>query len=157
MADTRIIDWSGFASGNFRTLDLEHPALAARVLRPWVGKRLLINISIFRKRRSLQQNRYMWGPFITCVRTWLLEKDGHAPSKEGVYVRLREIVGHEVRIEKILGKDTISMTGKSFSQMNTVEFNEAIEFLREWFRLKGCDIPEPKGDCLWSDYAEEYD
>lgn len=164
MADTTGIEIGAELSADCSTIQLEHGRILRHVLQHWVGQRLIVSIRKFTKRRSDKQNRYMWGVMVTCVRAWMLEKDGHAPSKDAVYVWLRTLVGHELVTEELvwadpatgrkLTKEIITQTGKRFSQMSTKEFAAAVDFLRDYFLPLGCDIPEPKGDNLYSDYIE---
>lgn len=153
MPNTKSIDVTGYLSEDRTSISLEHAVALRHVFRAWEGRRLLLSVEPFARRRSNQQNRYMWGVVVVCVRAWHLERDGHAPSKDGVYAMLRRLCGHELKIEVINGVEAISMTGKRFSQMTTVEFENAVTFIRKYYAELGCDIPEPREDNLLSDYV----
>lgn len=146
---------TGFLSEDLRSIKLEHEGIMPRVFQPWGEKRLLLDISIFRRRRTDKQNRYIHGPVCTRVMLWHLDNTGEKLSHDEVYAYLRRICGHRMKITMVNGTEVITMTGKRFSQMNTVEFGEAIDTLKAYFDPQGCEIPEPRGDNLWTDYAND--
>lgn len=162
MADPKGIDVRGELSEDCKTVKLEHGGLMRHLLHRFAGKALVVTLRIHRKRRSDAQNRYMWGVMVTCTRSWMLEKDGYAPSREAVYTWLRHQLGDTPRVEYINAVDTdtgeikrvevITMTGKRFSQMTTKEFAAAVDTLRDFLLPQGCDIPEPKGSNMYDDY-----
>lgn len=152
MADTRVITVTGYLSEDMRTIELEHEGVMARLFQPWVGKRLNLDVSIFRRRRSDRQNRYVHGPVVNRVRIFEYERTGILLSHDATYAFLRNICGHKMHIDVIDGRDIITMTGKRFSQMTTVEFEEAMTTVRDYFEERGCHIEEPQGESLWTDY-----
>jgi len=105
---------------------------------------LEITFKKFRRQRSLAQNSWLWGVCIPTVRAWMKETTGECPSAEAMYAFFRiSIVGHEVIIETINGKDIPVVTGKRFSQMNTVEFSESVEKIIRYYAELGLEIPLP--------------
>lgn len=127
-----------------------------RILWNLVGQKLIIKITIFRSKRSDKQNRYFWGVVVVTVRAWLLETEGRKYTKDEVYVWLnQEVLGNKPTITTILGTDVITMSGKRFSQMNTKEFEEAAESIRQTMAQRGCNIPEPHQENFITDFIED--
>lgn len=146
---------TGELSEDFKSIKLEHGGIMRRLFQPWAGKKLLVNVTQFRRRRSDRQNRWIHGPCINRIRVWEGERTGETPSHDEVYTFLRTLCGCNLKIAKLYGQEVITMTGKRFSQMTTVEFSEAMETIMLFFGKKGCTIDPPKGESLWSDYADD--
>lgn len=126
-----------------------------RTFKNWVGKELLVTVRVLRYKRSDSQNRYIWGVIVPMVRQWLYENQGEKYTREEVYTWLRiKLLGEIPKIVSIAGDEVVTMTSKRFSAMNTKEFAEAIDTIRERMLERGLDIPEPskKGHNLIEDF-----
>lgn len=154
MAYTKDIPLSGYLSDDLASIKLEHHRVMRRALQPWAGKRLMLMVGVFRRRRTEAQNRYMWGYVVPRVKGWMEDKDGRPYSKDAVYVFLRKLIGHEIQVEVIEGQEIIFMREKRFSQMTTVEFNKAIQRIQKHFAKKGLDIADPSEDNMLPDFLQ---
>ncbi len=154
MASTKDIPLSGYLSDDLASIKLEHHRVMRRVLQLWAGKRLILTVGVFRRRRTEAQNRYMWGYLVPAVKGWMEDKDGRSYSKDAVYVYLRKLCGHEIVIEMIRGEEVITQKGKRFSQMTTVEFNKAVEHLQHHFGKKGLYLDDPTEDNMLPDFLQ---
>lgn len=135
---------------------IHHYKPMARIIRILKGKTLEITFKVFRAIRSDRQNRYIWGVVVPTVRAWMLETNGTAPSKDGVYLWLRKsLLGDQLQVEEFLGEQLITMGGKRFSAMNTKEFADAIDTIVKEMALKGCVIPLPRENNLLSDFLRD--
>lgn len=152
MATTQTIEVTGFLAEDLQSIKLEHPAVMRRVFQPWAGKRLTLKVAKHTRRRTEQQNRYIHGPVVNTVRSWMIETEGEDYGHDYVYTFLRTLVGHRVEVKVMHGVEIVAITGKRFSRMTTVEFNKAIEEIKRHFAKKGLDIPEPRGENFWGDY-----
>jgi hypothetical protein len=136
--------FTGMLSEDCRSIVIDNAQGILRVLYTAKGIPLEINIKKFHKLRTAAQNRYIWGLVIPTIRTWQIETTGECNSKDGLYAFLRiSIVGQEVIIEEISGVDCPIIKGKRFSEMTTVEFNEAIDKIILHYAELGLTIPLP--------------
>lgn len=138
----------------------EHAEAVGKVLYNWRGKELQISVERFYKNRSLRQNRYLHGVIVPCIRNHFREVEGVDLNieevKSFVYTK---ILGHRMYSKIILEEEVIVFEGKRFSQMKTVEFNEAVEIVQQYFNNPetniGLIIPDPVSennlnDFIWS-------
>lgn len=123
---------------------ITHFRMLRRALQKFIGQDLIITIQILKSKRSDKQNRYMWGVVVPYVRHWLYETKGEKYSREQTYIWLRvKLLQEEPIITEIDGVEVVTMTGKRFSAMNTAEFAEAVDTIRDKMLHRGLDIPEP--------------
>jgi len=129
-----------------------------RLLYDWLGKDIESDIRLMRYKRSLAQNRMMWGVIVPVVRAWIKETTGEKQTKDEVYIYLNShVLGNKPVIKNVLGEEVIVMTGKKFSQMSTKEFGDAVDTIVQFFAPKGCIIPMPKdkGNNLLDDFLKD--
>ena len=107
------------------------------------GVEVEVTVRRHTKRRTAAQNRYIHGVIVPVVQHWLRESQGEVRNHDACYGLLRQVVGDEYAIVNVNGKMVISLTGKSFSSMTTIEFGEAVEKIKLYFAPKGCVIPDP--------------
>lgn len=137
--------FTGKLSPDCKSLEIDFASSIVRQLYPIKDVQLQINITKFHRDRTLAQNNYIWGVVIPTIRAWMQEMNGECPTKDGLYAYLRtEVVGHEVTIETINGKDIQIVSGKRFSKMTTVEFAEAIDKIILYYAEQGLEIPVPQ-------------
>jgi len=147
---------SGTLSPDGRSLEITNAPRAVRLWKHLIGVDLEITFKKFYRKRSLAQNRWIWGVCVPAVIQYLLETTGVLHSKEAVYSFLRlNVIGNEAWVETIEGQDVIYITGKRFSQMTTKEFSEAVEKIVAYYAERGTEIPLPlpKTNNLITDYA----
>lgn len=106
------------------------------------GKQVVIKIEKAKKKRSTQQNRYMWSVIVPIVRNCLKES-GNIFNDEQTH----ELIKYKFLKETILIKEE---TGefveriKSTTELSTSEINEYFASIKEWvFDFWGVEIPEP--------------
>ncbi len=142
--------------GEDMLISLTSASSLKRILGHFIGERLLIKISVFRPKRSDRQNRYLHGVIVPCVRAWLKESQGRIISHDQCYCWInQEVLNNKPVIIEVMGVEVITLEGKRFSQMTTVEFGLAVDEIIEYFDPKGCLIPLPKKDNLISDFADD--
>lgn len=150
--------FTGKLSEDCRSLEIDFADKIRRLLIPLKDDMLEITIKIFRRNRTIAQNSWLWGICIPTVRAWMKEINGECPSAEAMYAFFRiSIVGHNVTIESINGIDTPVVSGKRFSQMNTVEFSESVEKIVQYYADLGLEIPlpVPKTNNYITDYCQD--
>jgi hypothetical protein len=126
-----------------------------RILNRYKDKKLLITVEEFERKRSNSQNRYYWGVAVVCIKAFLKETEGKTYTQDEVHCyNLFNVVNDKPQIKEVYGVQTIVMTTKSTSKMNTKEFVQFIEELQAYWALKGCYIPDPREDNLTSDFIE---
>lgn len=130
-----------------------------RILNKYVetDKPLEITISIHRRQRSLAQNRWLWGVCVPTVKGWLLDTQGEKYTSDEVYYYINSILGRKPVFKDVAGEEVIIMEGKRFSQMNTLEFSEAVDQIVLYFAERGLEIhlPDSKTNNLLSDYLKD--
>lgn len=136
--------FSGKFSADCRSVEIDFADRLGRLLLPIKDELLEINIKKFYRNRTVAQNSFMWGVVIPTIRAWMKERTGSCPTKEGMYAFLRiKVVGQEVIIEEINGVEVPVIGGKRFSQMNTIEFAEAVDKIVLYYAELELEIPLP--------------
>jgi hypothetical protein len=155
MAD-REFDVVGELQEDGVTLLLKHGKAFKRLTAKLVGQPLRVRFSVLRKKRSDAQNRYMWGVIVPTVAAWLRETQGEKYDKDDVYYWINgKVLGRQVKIKEIAGEEIAVMQGKRFSQMTTVEFNDAVEQILQYFAEMGLVIPEPRQHNFLHEFLED--
>lgn len=146
----------GVLSETATGVEFENGKAMSRVLRKWKGKTLHIVIKPFKRKRSDNQNRWMWGVAYVCIQAYLKETEGSAPSKEEIHLHNLQIVqGVKIESKVILGETVFTVNEKRTSSMSTVEFNEMKEKLQAYWAERDCIIPDPNEDNFLTDYAKD--
>jgi hypothetical protein len=145
-----------FLKGHFTSsfnIRLEMSSSLNRVFGPWQTEDLLVEVSLLKSKRSDKQNRYLHAVIVPCIQNWHYETQGTKISSDEAKAYIyTSVLKHKVVITEILGQEVITMQGKHFSEMNTVEFNEAKTEVQEFFAPLGCDIPDPRENNLNTDF-----
>jgi hypothetical protein len=138
----RFPNWRVFRRLFFNWIESEQP--------------LDVTVRALRHKRSLAQNRWIWLVCNGPIRAWILETEGEKKSKEDIYLYLNStVLGNKFEVATILGEEVIRMTGKRFSQMNTMEFSESVEKICQFFEPKGLIVPLPKDNNLLDDFITD--
>lgn len=148
----------GELSPDGQSLVIANSVRAKRLWQHLGGVQLEVVFKKFYRKRSLAQNRWIWGICVPDVMQFLKETTGMVHSKEAIYTFLRtRVIGNELWVETIDDQDVIYLSGKRFSQMNTVEFSEAVEKIVAYYAERGLIIrlPKPKTNNLVTDYADD--
>jgi hypothetical protein len=110
------------------------------------GKRIRVEVSEYRKRRSDEQNRYLWG----CVYPAIISAGG-----EQLRGWTSEDV-HEYLLGEIYGWETLEGFGRKrlrplrrSSKMTTVEFSEYVAQIQQRMAVLGIYVPDP-GEARWA-------
>lgn len=107
------------------------------------GWELEVTVKRQRATRSQQQNRYWWGVVIHM----LSEHTGYTPDEMHDFCKMKFI---PKRLAVCDGNGVIQdefVTGGSTREMNTIEFGEFMEAVREWAaETLDCVIPDPDSD-----------
>lgn len=146
----------GVLSDNADGIVFDAGKAVSRILSGWKGKPLHIVIKPFSRKRSDAQNRWLWGVAYVCVRAYLLERDGEAPTAEEIHLHnMQYIQGCQIKQKTILGYEVFVVEERrKSSSMSTVEWNEMKEKFQKYWAEQGCVIPDPRKDNMLSDYAD---
>jgi hypothetical protein len=135
---------TGKLSEDCKSILIDNVESILRILYIHKDTPLEVNLKKFHRIRTAAQNRYCWGLMIPTVRAWQLETTGECNSKEALYAFFRvHIIGDEMVIEEVDGKDVPLVKGKRFSQCTTVEFAERVDKIILYYAEKGLEIPLP--------------
>lgn len=146
----------GELSADMSQIILQIPFFVEHVLGAFANKQLIISIEIFRRNRSNRQNRYLHGIVLPKIASWEKHNNGTHASFDTVkaYIYSR-ILGQQLVEKTVLGETVFVVEGKRMSQMNTVEFNEAVKKIQLHFAEKGLIIPDPREENLLNDFTWE--
>lgn len=128
-------------SSDYGTLEIDFLHIHRAAFRKFLGKSLSLKISIFRKSRTGRQNRYLHGVVVPSViefetdrgADWVKNKTDEeliALCKANIY---QGVLNYTFISETVNGRDVLIAQGKHFSEMSTVEFNNAVEIVRDYF------------------------
>ena len=148
----------GELSPDGQSLVISNSFRAKRLWKHLQGVQLEITFKKFFRKRSLAQNRWIWGICVPDVIQFLFDTTGVLHSKEAVYAFLRtRVIGNEMWVETIDDQDIIFLSGKRFSQMNTKEFTDAVEKIVLYYAERGMKIrlPKPKTNNFITDYEQD--
>lgn len=107
-------------------------------------KLLEVEVGPARKGRSNKQNRYYWGCVIREVQLHIKETQGILVTKDWVHAyHMQTVFEFTPVVKTVLGEEVIYFDEKRLSACSTVEFEERMELLRQYWAERGCDIPEP--------------
>ena len=138
------------------TIIVDDDHIIPRTMMRFFGKHLELSISVFRPKRTLAQNRYLHGVVVPTVIGWAYENTGIEYSIDEIKQFIYEHVLKQRNVLKqVLGVEVSVHTFKRFSEMTTVEFNDAVEFLQGYFAPKGCHIPNPTQNSFIADYVKK--
>lgn len=109
------------------------------------GNDILVSVKKFKSKRSLNQNAYYWGVIIPTAQAFLEETQGEGYDKERLHMIHCSLcgIGNLETIEFLGGVLTV-YGGKRTSDMNTKEFTEFLEKVRDFWANHDCFIPEPE-------------
>jgi GTP-dependent phosphoenolpyruvate carboxykinase len=62
---------------------------------------------------------------------------------------------HQIVFREVNGEEVIIMEGTKMSDMNTEEFFNATEEIRDFYSKIGCNIPEPVKDNFLANYINK--
>ena len=134
----------------------DYPKIMPRILRHFGGKKLLMKLSVLTTKRSDAQNRYLHGVVCVSIMYWHKQNTGEKYTIDEVKAFIyMKILGYNLKCTTMLGQEVFIMEGKHFSQMNTVEFNEAKEKVQDYFAELGCVIPDPNQNNFITDFENE--
>jgi hypothetical protein len=135
---------TGNLSPSYR-LEIDSSDKLKRILSKFKDKHLEITISIFRRKRSLSQNRWIWGVCVPTVRGWLKDTQGVSYDKDEVYYYIQgKALRRKIIIKEIAGEEVPVLEGKRMSQMTTKEFAEAVEDIVAYYAERGLVIELPR-------------
>ena len=146
----------GALTDDCRYIEIANYLPLKRIIRNLRGEQLEVKFRKLRNKRTDRQNRYLHGVVIVCIRSWYKDTTGNSltinQAKDFIY---RELLGAEPISYNIFGKEYYSFEYKRMSSMNTKEFTDAVELIRDKMAEVGCLIPEPKRNNFITDYADE--
>lgn len=148
---------TGHLSPSLR-LEIDSSNQLARLLSRFKDKHLEITITIFRRKRSLAQNRWIWGVCIPTVLGWLKDTQGVRYTKEEVYAFIQQnVLGHKFILREIDGEEVLVLDGKALKNMTTKEFSEAVEEIVEYYALRGLviELPKPDSNNVITDFLKD--
>lgn len=114
---------------------------------------VLVSVAKPSKKRSDRQNRYYWGVVVKIVRDFVQNTQGEKVSPDEIHAfHLNSVLGVKPITRKVLGKEFIMFENRKTSDMNTQEFTEFIEVIRNYWEERGVEIPDPLGENLFEDF-----
>jgi len=99
-------------------------------------------------KRSLAQNRWLWGVAYVVIRHEMREKFGDDMPAEVIHAHNLQIIqGVQLNWSTINGREVLVVDDKKSSNMSVEEFSSLVEKLVDWYAInKDIIIPLPEGD-----------
>lgn len=113
----------------------------AASIRASEGKKIIVSLRPFTKRRSCQQNAFYWGVAVPLIRQMFFDA-GTVCSAEEIHLFLKQYVG---KITKEITKpdgEICSVPAES-KKLTTAEWEDYLTAIRAWAAEFGCIIPMP--------------
>ena len=147
------------------TLTPEKHKQFKRVLKRMVNEDNEVEIAIrkIRKDRTAAQNRYYWGVVVLTIMYFFKNSQGEEKSKAEVHGINLDLAGIKYEFMTLsvpnekgvfVEKEVIVFNHRSTAAMNTKEFSEYIETLKDHWGAVGCFIPEATGKNYQSDFVK---
>jgi hypothetical protein len=106
-------------------------------------EKVTITIKTRRKARSLPQNSFYWGYFLQFEIDAFLEFWGEKYDKMQIHEWNKQNFLGDVKVIEKTG-EIVRLPGSS-KELNTIEFEEKLEDIRQWFRMNfEWEIPYPE-------------
>lgn len=121
--------------------------------------RLEVTYKKLHRNRTAAQNRYYWVLVAKIMRFWF-DTQGEKLAKPQIHAINLDIAGRKYEVQELLVPDrngkferreVIVFTHRSTKDMNTTEFTEFIENIRNHWAEVGCNLPDPTGENYLSD------
>jgi len=134
----------GYINEEGSAIELSHWRPLAPLLHKYKDKRLIVQITEYKRHRSDEQNRYLHGPLVASVRSFYLEREGeHYETDEVKAILYQRVLGRKIVIKQVAGEEVLTYEGKRFSQMNTREFSNAVNKIFAYYDTLDWFIPPP--------------
>ncbi len=111
------------------------------LIRSLAGKKVVIKVGMYRKKRSLNQNAFYHGVVVPAV-TKMFRAAGNYVDEEDVHTFLKMKVGKLSRVIVTPDGEVVKSLG-STTRLSTIEFEEYLTMIRAWAAQWGCEIPMP--------------
>jgi hypothetical protein len=147
------------------TLTPEQHTKFKRVLKRMANEDNEVEVSIrkIKKDRTAAQNRYYWGVVVLTIMYFFKNTQGEEKSKAEVHGINLNLAGMDYQNMtltvpdargRFVEKEVIVFNHRSTAAMNTKEFSEFIETLKDHWGAVGCIIPEATGRNYQSDFVK---
>lgn len=114
------------------------------------------------RNRTARQNRYYW-LLVSKIMVFWKSTQGENLQRQQVHAINLDIAGRKYESQmlvipdrngKLERREVIVFTHRSTKDMNTTEFTEFIETIREHWGAVGCNLPDPIGENYLSDHIK---
>ena len=131
-----------------------HKEVLAPTFIPKAGEEVDVDITFGKVKRTLAQNRLLWGVAYEVIAYEMANKFGEVMPKEVTHAHnLQVIQGVKLEWFTLNGQDVLVVKDKKSSDMTKEEFSEMYENLRDWYAVnKDIHIPESSGDNTLNDH-----
>lgn len=131
-----------------------HKEVLAPTFLPKAGEEVDVDITFGKVKRTLAQNRLLWGVAYEVIAYEMANKFGEVMPKEVIHAHnLQVIQGVKLEWFTLNGQDVLVVKDKKSSDMTKEEFSEMYENLRDWYAVnKDIHIPESSGDNTLNDH-----
>ncbi len=135
-------------------ISFDHSDVLSTFFLPQAGVDVDLDITFGKVKRSLAQNRYLWGVCYVVIHNELKNRTGENMPAEVIHAHnLQVIQGVKVASSVISGQTVLIVKDKKSSDMTVEEFTEMITKLKDWYAInQDIFIPEMVGDATLNDY-----
>jgi len=148
MAKLKEISLKGRISPDGRGVTFTFPDIAQQLLYGRYDEEVDMTFIFGKIKRSLQQNRYLWGVAYEVIVATTLEMEGIVLDKNEIHTHNMQIIqGIKLEWKKVMGQDVLFIEERKSSDMSTEEFSLMVDNLIKWYaENKGIYIPLPEED-----------
>jgi coenzyme F420-reducing hydrogenase alpha subunit len=108
-------------------------------------KEVEIVVSLYRNKRSVNQNNWYWGPCMSAIIEQIHEMTGEHYTKAEIHDwHLSQVVKPKVETKEMFGTTIVTYKSKSTAEMDTLEFSNYKETIQRYWSEKNVVIPDPK-------------
>lgn len=115
------------------------------------GKRVRLTISVYRKKRSNQQNAFYFGVVVPLVRNFFLDKGNNATADE-IHIFIKTNIWKHVKKFTLPNGDVVTVPDTS-TKFTTAEWEDKMDLIRSFFAEFDLIIPYPHEGV---DYGSSY-
>ena len=156
MAKSTNYDLKARVTPDGKGVTFMHPELMSRIFLPKANEEVDVTITIGKVKRTLAQNRYLWGVAYRVIQQQLQEKFGENMPPEVIHAHNLQIIqGVTLVWKNIGGHDVLIVEDTKTSDMTIDEFSVMVDKLIDWYAInKDIFVPLPEGDNTISEHIK---
>lgn len=148
MARKKEFSVKGKINPDGKGLTFFHAETLSHIFQPLSEQECDITIVFGKVKRSIQQNRYLWGVAYPVVQREMMRLYGEAMDPNAIHAHNLQIIqGCTLEFVTIHGRQLLEIKDTKSSEMSVEEFTIMVDNLKQWYAInKHIVIPDPVED-----------